>query len=59
MAAAFADEIGFCNHCATFDVPVRVPWSAPQIALCFDCFAAYCEAMDASAEAFRALSRPH
>lgn len=55
MAGKFSDYVGFCNHCATFDVPVRVPWSAPDIALCFDCFRNYCHDMDKFQAAFRAL----
>lgn len=55
MSAQFEDFIGFCNHCAHFDVPVRVPWSNPDIALCLPCFAAHGKAMDRAGAAMRSV----
>ena len=49
----FSDRIGFCNHCATFDVPVRTPWSHPDIALCMTCYVAFCKAQDEVAAMLR------
>ena len=51
----FSDFIGFCNHCAAFDVPVRVPWDSSQIALCLGCFVAFCKAKDQAAAYMRGL----
>ena len=57
MPITFGDFTGFCNHCAAFDVPVQVPWSAPNIALCLNCFVAYCRSMDTASAAMRSVTR--
>ena len=51
----FSDVIGFCNHCGTFDVPVRTPWSHRDLALCALCYVRFCEAQDEAAAMFRYL----